>query len=104
MGYTMKSKSIYLTVSQDRFNLLTNLRIRLCIVVPTDKQSDNMSISSCTEESEDEEMDLDVEDDKSLTDFHIDIPYDVYQKMKPIEVEYGNGKNKRTYSILKPGV
>jgi len=73
-------------------------------MVPTNKQSDNMSISSCTEESEDEEMDLDVEDDKSLTDFHIDIPYDVYQKMKPIEVEYGNGKNKRTYSILKPGI
>jgi len=24
--------------------------------------------------------------------------------MKPIEVEYGNGKNKRTYSVLKPGV
>ncbi|KAE9521913.1 hypothetical protein AGLY_017720 [Aphis glycines] len=31
-------------------------------------------------------MDLDVEDDKSLTDFHIDIPYDVYQKMKPIKI------------------
>jgi len=73
-------------------------------MVPTAKQNDNMSISSCTEESEDEEMDLVVEDDKSLTTFHMDIPYDVYRKMKPIEVEYGNGKNKRSYSVLKPGV
>lgn len=92
MGHIIKSKSIYLTVSQDRFNLLTNLRTRLGIMVP-DIQSD-MSISSCNEESEDEEMNSVFDDDESLATFHIDITYEVYQKMKPIEVEYGNGKIK----------
>lgn len=98
----MKPKSIYLTVSQDRFNLLTNLRTRLGIIVPPDSQS-KISMSSCTEES-DEDMDFVFDDDKSLTTFHIDIPYHVYQKMKPIQVEYGNGRNTRKYSVLKPGV
>jgi hypothetical protein len=91
-----------LTVN-DRFNLLTILRIRLGIIVPADIQS-NMSNSSFTEESEDEEMDLVFDGDESLNTFHIDIPYEAYQKMKPIDVEYGNRKNKRKYSVLKPGV
>jgi len=58
---------------------LTNLRNRLGIIVPTDKQNDNMPISSCTEESENEKMELVVGDDKSLTTFQIDIQYEVYQ-------------------------
>lgn len=60
MGYIMKEKRIYLTVSQDRYNLLTNLRNRLGIMAPPADYQSTMSISNNVKESEDEEMDLEL--------------------------------------------
>lgn len=49
-------------------------------------------------------MHCDFDSEPNILTFEIDIPYNLYQKMKPIDVEYEKGKNKRTYSVLKPGV
>lgn len=85
-------KSIYLIVSQDRYGLLTNLKKTLG-TEPLEKQIVTPMLSEIENSSTDEDNDsICSESDQQ---FSLDIPYDVYRKMKPVTMEYGSGYKKK---------
>lgn len=108
MNNNIKPQSLYLIVSQNRYNILTNLKMKLGIIEKEQKElpgecqqdesdTDYESVNSNLQESSDtQQQKIDVLD--------LDIPYDIYFKMKPITTQYGNNKKKRDYDVLKPGV
>lgn len=94
-------KSIHLIVSQDRYSFLTNLvktlgleLVEKHIVTPILNDAENVS-------SEEDNNSICSDTDQR---FSLDIPYDVYRKMKPVTMEDGSGYKKRKYSMLKQGV
>lgn len=84
MGFKIKKKSIYLIVSQDRYGLLTNLKKTLG-TEPLEKQIVTPMLSEIENSTTDEDNDsICSESDQQ---FSLDIPYDVYRKMKPVTME-----------------
>lgn len=101
MGFKIKKKSIYLIVSQDRYGLLTNLKKALGTET-LEKQIVTPILSEIENSSSGEDNDSICSDSDQR--FSLDIPYDVYRKMKPVTMEYGSGYKKRNYSVLEQGV
>ena len=106
MNNVVKPYSLYLIVSQNRFNILNNLKKNFFPQETSydDCENSNPKYESNTESSttSDYETDSDTELKKNIV-LDLDIPYDTYFKMKPINVQYGKGNKKRNYSGIKPG-
>lgn len=93
-------------VSQDRYGLLTNLKKILNIssindqILTTTTSLEHL-VNSSNDENNDNDSDMSTDDNQQ---FILDIPYDVYRKMKPLTTEHGYGYKKRKYNVLKQGV
>jgi len=79
-SYIMEAKSIYITGSLDRYNLLTNLKTRLgietkyqnkCVI---DQDITTESYFSTNQQSDNEEIYSDFDDDQNTSNFTVDIP------------------------------
>lgn len=89
----IKPHSLYLIVYQNRYNILTNLKMKLGIIqkkieevsdeyLQDDSDTDYESVSADLQESSDNQI-------KQTDILDLDIPYEIYFKMKPISVQYG---------------
>ncbi|CAI6353211.1 unnamed protein product [Macrosiphum euphorbiae] len=106
MNNVVKPYSLYLIVSQNLFNILNNLKKNFFPLETSydDCENSNPKYESNTESSttSDYETDSDSELKKNIV-LDLDIPYDTYFKMKPINVQYGKGNKERNDRVLKPG-
>ncbi|KAF0750053.1 Uncharacterized protein FWK35_00015678, partial [Aphis craccivora] len=96
----LKKKCIYLIVIQDRYGLLKNLKKTLGIE-PLEKKIETPILSETENSSSEEDCDSMCSNGDQ---FSLDIPYDVYRKMKLVTMEYSSGNKKRKYCVLEQGV
>lgn len=100
----IKPQSLYLIVSQNRYNILCNLKSKMGI-----KENKFGSNYTSQNESEDDNaspnlsFDYSTDSEDDIFILNLDIPYEDYFKMKPVIVKYKNKNNKKQYTILKPG-
>lgn len=115
MNNIVKPYSLYLIVSQNRFNILSNLKKNIFPQETTYEDNEKINLkdesgtensttsnTSDTENSTTSNFDTDSENSNDRV-LDLDIPYEKYFKMKPINIQYGEANKKRDYKVLKPG-
>lgn len=107
MNNIVKPSSLYSIVSQNRYNILSNLKKNLFSQETFfgELQTNYVQDESDTDDSttSNTECDIDSEHENNVFALDLEIPYDMYFKIKPVNVHYGDGNQKRKYCVLKPG-
>jgi len=103
MNYAVKPYSLYLTVSQNRYNILNNLKKNVDFHEVQEGKQNNYLQDKSESEMESDTLDTESDTDSQFNRkcvLNLDIPYDAYLKMKPITVQYGENNKIRNYDVL----